>query len=260
MIIETSSLVDKGTALVTAAGRRIGKAIALDLGQQGYNVAVHFHTSRAEAEDVADQICQSGVNAKSFQADLSDTESVQRLLPDIAQNLGPVTCLVNNASVFEPDDVDTLTADSWDAHHDVNLRAPTLLARAFADQLPNETQGNIINMIDERVWRPNPQFMSYYASKFGMWGLTQTMAQGFGAKIRVNGIGPGPTLKNTRQTDAQFAEVQNRLPLGYGPTLADICRTLRFILCTPSLTGQMIALDCGQHLAWQTPDLEGSDG
>ena len=249
-----------GTALVTAAGRRIGKAIALDLGRQGYNVAVHFHTSANEANAVAAEIRGMGVKSTVFKADLGNTDAVLDLVPRAARALGAITCLVNNASIFEPDDVATITPASWDAHLDINLRAPTLLARAFADQLPGGIQGNIVNLIDERVLRPNPQFMSYFASKFGLWGLTQTMAQGFGAKIRVNGIGPGPTLKNSRQTEAQFAKVQSRLLLGYGPTLEDITATLRFILQTPALTGQMIALDSGQHLAWQTPDLERSDG
>ncbi len=249
-----------GTALVTAAGRRIGRAIAVDLGRQGFNVAVHFHTSDRQAEAVAGDIRRLGVASATFQADLTDTGAALALVPRAAQTLGAITCLINNASIFEADDATTVTPETWDAHLDLNLKAPVLLARAFADQLPGGHQGNIINMIDERVLRPNPQYMSYFASKFGLWGLTQTMAQGFGAKIRVNGIGPGPTLKNSRQSDAQFAAVQSRLPLGYGPTLAEICGAVRFILQTPSLTGQMIALDGGQHLAWQTPDLEGSDG
>ncbi len=249
-----------GTALVTAAGRRIGKAIAIDLGRQGFNVAVHYCTSAVEAETVAKDIRGFGVEAATFQADLADAGAALALVTRAASDLGAVTCLINNASIFEADDVATITSESWDAHLDLNLRAPALLARAFAEQLPDGIQGNIVNLIDERVLRPNPQFMSYFASKFGLWGLTQTMAQGFGGQIRVNGIGPGPTLKNSRQTEAQFAGVQSRLPLGYGPTLEDICRAVRFILQTPCLTGQMIALDSGQHLAWQTPDLAGSDG
>lgn len=260
MTEDAGDLPTPATALVTAAGRRIGKAIAIDLGRQGFDVAVHFHRSAEEADAVVAEIRRFGVNAVALRADLSMAAEAVELIPRAAEALGAVTCLVNNASVFEADDITTVSPESWDAHLDLNLRAPTLLARAFAGQLPDGVQGNIINMIDERVLRPNPQFMSYFAAKFGLWGLTQTWAQGFGGKIRVNGIGPGPTVKNTRQTDAQFARVQSRLPLGYGPTLADICGAVRFILRTPSLTGQMIALDSGQHLAWQTPDLEDSDG
>lgn len=260
MNIETSNRAQKGVALITAAGRRIGKAIAIDLGRNGYDVAVHYHTSHDEAAAVVAEICESGAKAVALQADLSNTDDVVALIGKTAEALGPVTCLVNNASIFEPDDVTNITPQTWDAHLDINLRAPVLLSQAFGQQIPDGTQGNIINLIDERVWRPNPQFMSYYASKFGLWGMTQTMAQGFEAKVRVNGIGPGPTVKNSRQTDEDFAEVQSRLPLGYGPTLEDICRTVQFILATPSLTGQMIALDSGQHLAWKTPDVEGDAG
>lgn len=259
-MIDTNSHKQKGVAIVTAAGRRIGKAIASDLGRFGYDVAVHFHSSADEAEAVVREIRESGTRAATFQADLSKPDATLALVPRVAADLGPVTCLVNNASIFEADDITSVTPESWDAHLGINLRAPVLLSRAVADQMPNDVQGNIINLIDERVWRPNPQFLSYFASKYGLWGLTQTMAQGLGAQLRVNGIGPGPTVKNKRQTDEKFAEVQSLLPLGYGPTFEEICRTVRFILDTPSMTGQMIALDSGQHLAWQTPDVMGGEG
>lgn len=249
-----------GVALVTAAGRRIGRSIALDLGRAGYRVAIHYLTSSEDAESAAEEIRNGGGQAEIFQADLADADETLSLVPAVAAKLGPLTCLVNNASLFEPDDIASVTPETWDAHLNINLRAPVLLARAFADQVPADIQGNIINLLDERVWRPNPQYLSYYASKAGLWALTQTMAQGLGAKVRVNGIGPGPTLPNSRQTEEEFRAVQARLPLGYGAGTDEICRAVRFILESPAMTGQMIALDGGQHLAWQTPDVMGESG
>lgn len=260
MTESTPQHAPRGGALVTAAGRRIGRAIALDLGRHGFAVAVHYHTSADEAGEVVAEIRAAGGQAAALAADLSDVSQTLDLMPRAAAAVGPLTCLVNNASIFEPDDIGSVTPESWSAHIDINLRAPVLLSRAFAQQVPEGVQGNIVNLLDERVWRPNPQFLSYFASKYGLWGLTRTMAQGLGARVRVNGIGPGPTMKNTRQTDAMFAEVQGRLPLGYGATPDEICRTVRFIIETPSMTGQMIALDGAQHLAWQTPDVMGAEG
>ncbi|MFC4347931.1 SDR family oxidoreductase [Kordiimonas lipolytica] len=244
------------TALVTGASRRIGRAIAMDLAAYGYDVAVHYHGSEEEAEDVVANIEAYDGRAVAVQADLTNAEDTAGLVAAAEEALGkPLTLLVNNASLFEKDDAQTFSVDSWDAHQAVNLRAPAMLAQAFAERLPEGARGTIINMIDQRVLKLNPQYFSYTASKTGLWTLTRTMAQAFAPNIRVNAIGPGPTLKNTRQTSEIFEQEAASTILGHGPDLEEICAAVRFLLESPSITGQMLALDGGQHLAWRTPDI-----
>jgi NAD(P)-dependent dehydrogenase (short-subunit alcohol dehydrogenase family) len=170
-----------------------------------------------------------------------------------SQALGPVTLLVNNASVFEMDRIDSVTRASWDRHIETGLRAPLVLIQALARDLPAGAHGNVINMLDQRVWNLTPYFLSYTVAKAGMWALTQTLALALAPRIRVNGIGPGPTLPSPRQSEAQFREQWRRMPLGRGTTPEEICRAVDFILSAPALTGQMIALDGGQHLGWAVP-------
>jgi NAD(P)-dependent dehydrogenase (short-subunit alcohol dehydrogenase family) len=244
-----------GTVLVTGAAKRLGGAFALYLGKRGYAVAVHYGGSADEAGAVAHAIESDGGRAETFQADLFDVGAVARLMPAVADRLGPVTCLINNASLFVYDDIATLEAGRWDAHQAVNLRAPVLLSQALMRQLPEAAAGNIINIIDQRVWKPTPHFLSYAASKAGLWALTQTLAQGLAPRIRVNGIGPGPLLQSIHQKAADFAAQSRAVPLQRGTTPAEICAAVDFILASPALTGQMIALDGGQHLAWATPDI-----
>jgi NAD(P)-dependent dehydrogenase (short-subunit alcohol dehydrogenase family) len=175
---------------------------------------------------------------------------VERLVPAAVAALGPLGCLVNNASIFVRDEAMTATAQSWDSHMSVNLRAPLFLSQAFARQLPATAEGAIINIIDERVWHLTPHFTSYTVSKAGLWTLTQTLALALAPRIRVNAIGPGPTLPSVYQSQAEFDAQQARMPLRRGTTPAEICAAARFILDAPALTGQMIALDGGQHLGW----------
>jgi NAD(P)-dependent dehydrogenase (short-subunit alcohol dehydrogenase family) len=250
-----SSAPDSGpkAALVTGAGKRIGRAMALALGRAGWSVAVHYHRSGDAAAEVVAEIDGAGGTAVALGADLSRESEVETLLPRATQALGPLTLLVNNASLFEMDVVDTATRESWDAHVETNLRAPFVLSQAFAQQLPDGAQGNIVNMIDQRVWKLTPYFMSYTVSKTGLWTLTRTLALALAPRIRVNGIGPGPALPSTRQTEAQFATLCEALPLRHGTTPDEIAAALMFILASPSMTGQMIALDGGEHLAWQLP-------
>lgn len=250
----TDARTDTPTVLITGAARRVGKAIALDFAAQGCNVAVHYGGSADEAAAVVAEIERLGARAVALQADLAQAQAVRALIPDCAAALGAPTCLINNASLFAPDTIRTLDDASWESHLAVNLRAPVLLAQAFAAALPAGTQGNIVNIIDQRVWKLTPEFFSYTASKAGLWTVTRTMAQALAPDIRVNGIGPGPTLASRHQDAATFERQKAAVPLGRGPTLDEICRAIRFILETPSMTGQMIALDGGQHLSWQTPD------
>lgn len=244
------------TALITGAARRIGHDIALALAEDGYDLALCIRPNRSDQDGAAlkREIEAKGVRVAILPADLADAAAVERLIPDAAAALGPVSLLVNNASMFEADDAATMTYASWNEHMDVNLRAPAFLARALNAQVP-KTGGAIINIIDQRVWRPNPLFFSYTMSKMALWDMTRVMAQSFAPAIRVNAIGPGPTLQSTHQTPEDFAREAASTLLGHGTTPAEICAAVRFILASPAMTGQMIALDGGQHLAWQTPDV-----
>ncbi|MBI3454066.1 MAG: SDR family oxidoreductase [Rhodospirillales bacterium] len=241
------------TALVTGAARRIGRAIAIDLARQGFAVAVHYHSSQADAESVVAEIVRDGGRAATLHADLAREDQVAPLIEQAQTALGPVGVLVNNASVFDRDEALTATRASWDAHMEPNLRAPFVLSQALARRLPAGARGQVINLIDQRVWNPSPHFTSYTLSKAGLWTLTQTLALALAPRIRVNAIGPGPVLPSPRQTQAQFDRQVASVPLQIAPILDEICAALRFILAARSMTGQMIALDGGQHLNWASP-------
>jgi len=243
------------TALVTGASQRIGGAIARDLARSGWRVGVHYNASREEAEKTVADIAAAGGEAIAIQCDLGDAGAVNELIPQFADTFGVPSCLVNNASLFERDAAETLQGDRWQAHIDVNLRAPVFLAKAFAAQLPDDAEGVVINLLDQRVWKLTPDFFSYTISKSALWTATRTLAQGLAPRIRVNAIGPGPTLANDRQTAEGFARQQQATILRRGPELEEICAAVRFIIDAASMTGQMIALDGGQHLAWETPDI-----
>lgn len=245
------------TALVTGGAKRIGKAIVTHLASKGWQVAIHCRSSRYEAEALAETLSAQGYpKPVVVTADLADRTAVSTLIDAAATALNsPLSLLVNNASLFENDDIDTLTTDSWDAHMEANLLAPTMLAQQFYKQITPEIQGNIVNIIDQRVWRLNPEFLSYTTSKAALWTLTQTLAQAMAPKVRVNAIGPGPVLASIHQTNDAFDSEARNVPLGYGPTPDEIAKTVDFITTATAMTGQMIALDGGQHLAWQTPDI-----
>jgi NAD(P)-dependent dehydrogenase (short-subunit alcohol dehydrogenase family) len=243
------------TALITGAAKRIGKQLAMDLAAVGYNIAVHCNASRVEAEEVAQAIRSMGRKVVVVQGDLGSVETPERIIAEAVAVLGPLDVLINNASVFEEDELGNISSQSWSQHQDANLRAPVMLTQAFAKQLPSDEHGNVINLIDQRVWKLNPQFFSYTISKAGLWTATRTLAQALAPRIRVNAIGPGPALPSARMDQSDF-EKQGRLTLlGRGTSPAEISAAAQFILSQPALTGQMIALDGGQHLVWQTPDV-----
>lgn len=244
-----------GSVLITGGARRLGRAIALDLAAMGWKVVVHYNTSAGEARELVETIHDNGGAASLVQGDLARPETPSRIVAEAVHRAGHLTCLVNNASRFEPDEVGSISEVSWDGHLDVNLKAPVFLAQAFAAQLPGSQHGNVINMIDQRVLKPNPRFFSYTASKAALWAVTRTLAQALAPNIRVNAIGPGPALAAARMNSEDFDRQSRLTPLGRGTSPAEIAAAVRYILSAPAMTGQMIVLDGGQHLAWQTPDV-----
>ena len=240
-------------ALVTGGAQRIGRALSLALAEDGFAVAVHYHGSRGAAENLTEQIRGNGGAAVALAADLADEQAVAELLPRAERELGPIGCLVNNAAVFANDTIETATRESWDLHLAVNLRAPFVLIQHLAARLPAHAGGIIVNLLDQRVWSLTPYFVSYTLAKAGLWTLTQTMALALAPRIRVNGIGPGPTVPSPRQTREQFSRQCELMPLRRGTSPEEIAAAMRFIVAAPAMTGQMIALDGGQHLSWAQP-------
>ena len=243
------------TALITGAGKRIGKAIATDLSEHGFSVVIHAHGSMNDADQLAAELNRKGGNAVAIQADLTDFADTSSLVCKAYQHVGPIGLLVNNASIFKNDSIEHFEEDVWDQHFSMHVRAPSILTKDFAKQLPGQNSGLVVNVIDQRVWAPNPRFYSYTLSKAALWMATQTQAQALAPAIRVNALGPGPTLPNERQDPRDFQAQIDGLILRQGPKLEEFGRTIRFLFDTPSITGQMIALDGGQHLGWETPDV-----
>jgi NAD(P)-dependent dehydrogenase (short-subunit alcohol dehydrogenase family) len=238
-------------ALVTGAAQRLGGAMVLALAAAGFDIAIHCNRSRAAAEALLDQVRASGRRGVVLQADLAREAQVAALVAPAEAALGPLGVLVNNASAFERDEWDDATRESWDAHIEPNLRAPFVLIQDFARRLPPGREGVVVNMLDQRVWSLTPHFTSYTVAKAALWALTQTLALALAPRIRVNAIGPGPALPSPRQTAAQFARQCASVPLGRGTSPDEVARALMAILALPSMTGQMIALDGGQHMQWQ---------
>ncbi len=253
----------KPAALVTGAARRIGRALALALASDGHPVAIHCHRARKEAERLAELIVADGGRAAVVSCDLADARARDRLVEQAAAALGePLAVLVNNASVIVRDDMLNATADSYRANMIVNLEAPFFLSQAFARHVLDDPdrRGVIIHMIDQRVLRPTPQFMTYTLAKAGLWHLTRTMAQALAPRIRVNAVGPGPVLPSPYQKGEDFLAEAQATPLGEAIAPADLAAALRFLIAAEKVTGQMIAVDSGQHLAWVTPDVAASGG
>lgn len=256
-----------GAALVTGGSARLGRAMALFLARQGYDVAIHFNTSGDAAEQVRREIEQVGQKGVALQADLLDEGQTGQLVDRANAALEkPLTCLINNASIFEYDRIETATRQSWDRHIGSNLRAPFVLTQAFAAQAPQavldshgepEAQALVVNMVDQRVRKLTPEFMTYTIAKMGLWAFTQTAAQALAPHIRVNAIGPGPTLKGHRQSDQHFKDQRQNTILNRGANPHDIVAALGYFLAAPAVTGQLLCVDGGQHLAWQTPDILG---
>ncbi|KQV63969.1 SDR family oxidoreductase [Rhizobium sp. Root1220] len=243
------------TALVTGAAKRIGRAIVEDLAVNGFSVAIHASRSIEAAENFAAELRRNGFRAVAVQADLEKFDETGELMRKASEAIGPIDLLVNNASVFHEDSIHQIDAKAWDEHFAIHVRAPSILSADFAEQLPQEMDGLVVNVIDQRVWALRPSFYSYTLSKSALWTATQTMAQALAPRVRVNAIGPGPSMPSERQSQEDFQAQVSALILKRGPKLEEFGKTIRFLYETPSITGQMIALDGGQHLAWQTPDV-----
>ncbi|CAI3944933.1 NAD(P)-dependent dehydrogenase [Commensalibacter communis] len=238
-------------ALITGATIRLGREIALTLAKVGFDIAVHARTRTPQADQVLTEIRALGRSAVLLTAELSNPEEVTSLVEQATQQLGRIGVLVNNASVFDRDEWDSVTLETWQQHQNPNLWAPFQLIQDFAKVLPTGAEGCVINMLDQRVWSLTPHFVSYTVSKAALWTLTQTMALALAPKsIRVNAIGPGPAMAHKRQSDEQFDRQCKSTPLGQGTTSQEVARAVLGLLCLPSVTGQMLALDGGQHLQW----------
>jgi len=243
------------TALVTGAARRIGAAIARDLAASGWRVVVHYNRSEAEAKTLAAEIARSGGSCELVRADLASRSEVEAVFPRALEKVDRIDCLINNAAAFQYDTIETLSWASWDAHMATNLAAPAFLSRDFARQVPENGEGVIINLIDQKVANLNPDFLSYTVSKVGLRGLTETLALGLAPRIRVCGIAPGVTMISGKQTPQSFEKAFKATPLGRSSTVEDIVGAVRFILATRSLTGQVLTLDGGESLAGRPRDV-----
>lgn len=251
-------------ALITGGADRLGRAMALDLAARGVNVAVHYATSEIKAQETVQAIQAMGVQAVALQADLTDRSETNTLIDRAVSAIGQLDVLINNASVFEYDNIASATFDGWDRHMSSNFHAPFILTQSFAAQCPGVgsdgeplAQAAIINMVDQRVRKYTPEFMTYSLAKNALWTLTQTSAQALAPAVRVNAIGPGPTLQGSRQSLEHFQGQRKNTILERGANADDIVNTMRYFLDAPAVTGQLICVDGGQHLGWKTADIRG---
>jgi NAD(P)-dependent dehydrogenase (short-subunit alcohol dehydrogenase family) len=242
-------MASRGAALITGGARRIGRALVAAAAEAGFDVAVHVRSVDDDAEAAAAEVRARGRKAQIFACDLRRESTTVALVGEVEAELGPVTLLVNSASVFERDAFADMNRASWDAHMETNFRAPLVLAQAFARRLPAEREGLIVNILDQRVWNPTPEFFSYSLSKAALWDATRILAQELAPRIRVNGIGPGPTLPSIHQDQAAFAAEAAATLLRRPVEPADVAQALRYLIDAAAVTGQMIAVDAGQHLA-----------
>jgi NAD(P)-dependent dehydrogenase (short-subunit alcohol dehydrogenase family) len=242
---------DRGAALVTGGARRIGRALAQACAEAGFDVAIHVRNPGDDAEAAAGEVRSAGRQAAIVACDLRKESALVAVVGEVEAELGPVTLLVNSASAFEEDAFETLNRASWDLHMETNLRAPLVLSQVFARRLPPGRDGLIVNILDQRVWRPTPEFFSYSLSKAALWEATRMMAQALAPRVRVNAIGPGPTLQSVHQDPQAFAAEAGSTLMRRPVATAEVAAALRYLIDAASVTGQMIAVDSGQHLAWR---------
>ena len=234
--------------LITGAGKRIGAVLAKEMAAEGWHVCVHYNKSLTAAHKVVKDIISKGGQATAIHADLADAKAPEKLIAKCQEAVGALNCLINNASIFEYDELDSINADSLDLHHAINLRAPLLLSQAFSKKIPKKKKGNIINILDNKVMAPNPDYMSYTLSKVALKGATEILAMAMAPRIRVNGIAPGITLLSGKQSKSRFEKAHTTNPLKKGCTPGQIAAALKLILDCPAMTGEVIVLDGGQKL------------
>ena len=236
--------------LITGGATRVGKAIALHFAERGWNIALHYFRSSSKAKKLKKIIEENNVKVALIKADLKNSKQTEKIVPLARKKLGTIDCLVNNAALFEKDDIANFSIKSWNDHLNINLLAPAILTKQFAKQASKKSVSNIVNIIDQRIFKLTPFFMSYTISKSGLQTLTKTMAMRLGPNIKVNAIAPGPTIKSKRQTDRHFRNQVRSTLLKKSVKLEDICNSVEFLINNSSVTGQIIAVDSGQNLSW----------
>jgi NAD(P)-dependent dehydrogenase (short-subunit alcohol dehydrogenase family) len=247
--------ISSGIALITGAAKRIGRSVSIALAEQDYDIGVHYSTSEASAFELVSELKAMGVKAFALQADLNIPSEAKGLVKQAVNVLGPIKVLINNASVFFDDRLGSMDPDIYARHMNTNLLAPVLLSQAFANQAHIPEGASIINLIDQRVLKPSPPFFSYGLSKAGLWHATRTMAQELAPHIRVNAVGPGPTLPSIHQSVDAFDKEAASTLLQRRVTPDEISSAVVYLIGAHSMTGQMICVDSGQHLNWQTQDM-----
>jgi NAD(P)-dependent dehydrogenase (short-subunit alcohol dehydrogenase family) len=251
MVIENK----KSGALVTGGARRIGRAIALGLAKDGWHVIVHYHQSEKAAEQTVAEIVDQGGRATAIAADLSNADSAIQLIIESISVTGELSCLVNNASLFVNDSILSFNSEDFNSMMAVNLSAPILLSRAFSEKLPESGGGVIINLLDQKLVNPNPDFLSYTLSKYGLNGLTTMLAMSLGPRVRVCGVAPGLVLPSADQTRDQFSKVHDLTPLERGATVFDIASAVCYLVSAAAVTGEVLLVDGGQHLVGSMRDV-----
>ncbi|MAH78791.1 MAG: SDR family oxidoreductase [Rickettsiales bacterium TMED254] len=236
------------TVLITGASKRIGNAMAINLAKKGYNIAIHYNKSKRDAELLKSKVEKFGISSEIFRLNLQNISGLDIWFKKIVSFFNGVDILINNASVFEYDSLKLSSNESFDKHISINLKAPFFLSKFFVENLKNK--GNIINIIDQRVLNITPYFTSYTISKSGLYTLTKSLALSLAPKVRVNAIGPGPTLRSERQSELQFRQQINRTPLKKQVNLDEINSAINFLISSDSVTGQIILLDSGQNMGW----------
>ena len=245
----------RSAALVTGGAKRIGAAICLHLAQKGHSVAVHHNSSAKDAEKLAEKIRGFGVDACTVKGDLSNPEEFTKIITEASSKIGPILHLVNNASKFEHDDLETVDSESWNNHMDINAKAPLILTRELLQNLPENIAGSVVNILDQKIAAPNPDHISYTASRYALLGITEALARGLAPKLRINAIAPGHTLASPEQTEEGFSQAQSQSPLGYGPSPEDIAQAVVFLIEAKSITGQVIFVDAGERFLSRNRDV-----
>lgn len=244
----------EGIVLVTGGAKRIGRAISLRLARAGYSIAIHYRGSSNEAEELVETIEEFGGSAFTIKANLEDAESASNLV-SLASKHGPICGIVNNASLFIHDDIHSVDTESWDAHMDVNAKSPLLLIRSLNEILEEGYSACVVNVLDQKIAEPNPDHLSYTASRYAMLGLTDALARGLAPRIRVNAVAPGHTLPSDDQTEEGFARAQSESPLGYGPKPEDIADAVCYLVGARAVTGQILFVDSGERFLSRARDV-----